>query len=220
MWQEEVLRDLEAAANPDKAPAMAAYMKNQFDFLGVQTPQLKQIVRPHLSTASQQPGIDWGFMWKAWETPYREGQYCAINYLSRVASRLNADDLPALKDLVSSKPWWDTVDSLSGIIGSLVLRVQPLKGAMLAWSREDFLWVRRSAILHQLSFKNQTDVPLLEEIILNNLGTREFFINKAIGWSLRQYAYTDPLWVSQFLENHRQQLSNLSVREASKHLKR
>ncbi|HNW95989.1 MAG TPA: DNA alkylation repair protein [Anaerolineaceae bacterium] len=217
-WSELLFQALESAPNPEKAPAMEAYMKHNFRYLGLPSPRLMELAGPHLKAASQQPGIDWDFVQAAWQKPYREAQYCACAYLSRVRARLTAEDLPALKRLVQTKSWWDSVDTLSGIIGSLVLRCPALKQDILAWSLDQDLWTRRAAIIHQLEYKKDTDTALLEQILLNNLGTREFFINKAVGWSLRQYSRTDPAWVAAFVRAHEPELANLSKKEARKYL--
>ncbi len=217
-WAAILFKALEAARNPEKAPAMEAYMKHHFRYLGLSSPALTEHARPLLKAASQLPGVDWEFIEEAWQNPYREAQYCACSYLNRVSARLTAADLPALRRLVQTKSWWDSVDTLSGVIGSLVLRFPELKQDMLAWSQDEDLWTRRAAIIHQLNYKKETDTALLERIILNNLGTREFFINKAIGWSLRQYSRTDPAWVAAFVRVRESELANLSKKEARKYL--
>ena len=217
-WSTILFKTLEAAENLEKAPAMEAYMKHNFKYLGLSTPVLSKLAGPLLKAASQLPGVDWEFIEQAWQKPYREAQYCAISYLNRVRSKLTKDDLPALKRLVQTKSWWDSVDSLSGTIGDLVLRWPELKQEMLAWSVDPDLWTRRVAIIHQLEFKAQTDTDLMTQIILNNLGSREFFINKAIGWCLRQFSWTNPGWVAAFVREHEAVLSNLSKREATKRL--
>ncbi|NMC15891.1 MAG: DNA alkylation repair protein [Chloroflexi bacterium] len=193
-------------------------MKHQFRSLGLSSPALTELAGPHLKAGCQLPGVDWEFVEAAWQKTYREAQYCACSYLNRVSARLTAADLPVLKRLVQTKSWWDSVDTLSGVIGSLVLRCPELKQDMLAWSQDEDLWTRRAAIIHQLDYKKETDTALLERIILNNLGTREFFINKAIGWSLRQYSRGDPAWVAAFVRAHEPELANLSKKEARKYL--
>lgn len=217
-WAVSLFRALEAAPNPEKAPSMEAYMKHHFKYLGLATPALTELASPHLKAASQLPGVDWDFVQTAWQKPYREAQYCACAYLRRVCARLTPADLPALKHLVQTNSWWDSVDSLSEVIGNLVLRCPELKQEMLAWSLDEDIWTRRVAIIHQLTYKSQTDTALLEQIILNNLGSREFFINKAIGWSLRQYSHTNSTWVAAFVRAHEPELANLSKKEARKYL--
>lgn len=131
---------------------------------------------------------------------------------------LAAIDLAKIEQLVITKAWWDSVDALSEVVRKLVRRLPALKAEMLRWSLEENLWLRRVAILHQLLQKEQMDRPLLEEVLVNNLGSSEFFINKAIGWSLRDYAKTNPQWVQDFLLRYQTSLAPLTIREASKYL--
>lgn len=124
-----------------------------------------------------------------------------------------------MKYLVVTKSWWDTVDLLAKIIGDVVKRNKELKTLMLEWSKkENDIWLRRVAILHQLSFKEHVDKFLLETILRNNLSDSEFFINKAIGWALRDYSKVNPEWVRKFIEENITDMANLSLREASKYL--
>jgi len=120
--------------------------------------------------------------------------------------------------LAVTKSWWDTVDSLDTIIGDIAFRDRRVDEILLSWSRDDNIWLRRIAINHQRKRKDKTDTALLEEIIRNNLGSDEFFINKAIGWSLREYSKTNPVWVRDFLDRYRGRLARLSVREGSKYI--
>lgn len=132
---------------------------------------------------------------------------------------LKKGDISKLKYLVVTKSWWDTVDLLSKIIGDVVNRNKELKILMLEWSKkENDIWLRRVAILHQLSFKENVDRLLLETILEDNLCDSEFFINKAIGWALRDYSKVNPEWVRKFIEKNRSEMANLSLREASKYL--
>jgi len=116
---------------------------------------------------------------------------------------LKKGDISKLKYLVVTKSWWDTVDLLSKIIGDVVNRNKELKTLMLEWSKkENNIWLRRVAILHQLSFKENVDKLLLETILEDNLSDGEFFINKAIGWALRDYSKVNPEWVRKFIEKN------------------
>lgn len=212
-------------ANPLEAPAMAAYMKNHFDFLGLKTPERREILKPYLvelrAEARAGQGPDTGFVERNWVLGEREFHYNACDYLALPAVKglLGPEHIPWLRSLVERNTWWDTVDRLDRIIGDVALRYPELDALMLAWARDENFWVRRVAIDHQLPRKQETRTDLLEEIILLNLGSREFFINKAIGWSLREYAKTNPAWVLDFLDRHGQRLAPLSLREATKHLR-
>ncbi len=110
------------------------------------------------------------------------------------------------------------MDSIVHLVGVLVQKHPELKELMVAWSLDGNLWIRRTAIEHQLAMKKKTDTELMEIILTNNFGSKEFFINKAIGWVLREYSKTDPGWVRGFLERHRPEMANLSIREAEKYI--
>ena len=131
---------------------------------------------------------------------------------------LKYEDINKMKEYIQSKEWWDTIDCFDRIIGDIGLKDTRVAILMLKWSQDDDFWLRRIAIDHQLLRKDQTDQHLLEKIIVNNLNSDEFFINKAIGWSLRDYSKTDPKWVRNFIEKYRDKMSSLSIKEASKYL--
>jgi 3-methyladenine DNA glycosylase AlkD len=210
-----IQQSLTALADPGKATAMAAYMKGRFDFLGVQTPARRQATVPIMRAFTGHP-LDAAR--ELWALPAREYQYVAVDLLRRENRRLSAGDLPALEALVQDKSWWDSVDGLAVTIGSIVAREPQLVGRMDALIRAPDFWLRRIALLHQLDWKQDTDAARLFTYCLRCADEREFFIRKAIGWALRQYARTNPVAVRQFLTTNREKLSGLSFREASKHL--
>lgn len=211
---ENSLREM---ANPEQAIPMAAYMKNQFPFLGIKTPERRKRCRAFFKEYRHE-GIDWGFVDTMWQLPEREFQYAAIDYLTNKKEDLTYEHLPKLKQLIQTKSWWDSVDNLDTLIGEIVVKDPKAKATMLAWSQDEDFWLRRIAIDHQLLRKEDTDTELLEQILVNNLNQTEFFINKAIGWSLRDYSKTNPGWVRDFLNKYQEQLAPLSIREASKYL--
>lgn len=217
MWYEDLFERMEAMRDEKRARKMAAYMKNRFEFLGLPKPVLDSIRKPALREARKLP-LDWECVFTCWEKPFREAQYVAVGYLLARQKELQESDLEKLKRLITEKSWWDTVDMLAGVCGTLAEKYPELKETMLAWSLSENIWLRRAAIDFQQKYKARTDTALLERIIVNNLGSDEFFINKAIGWSLREYAKTDPDWVRGFLDKYGNSLSSLSRREASKHL--
>ena len=214
---EDLIPILEAATVPEKIPDMEAYMKNKFSFLGVQKPILKKIERDFFKLFIKNP-IDWAFVEECWQQPYREFQYIAMDYLDKKKKELRPEDFPKLKELAQTKSWWDSIDQLDLIIGEITFHYPETKQVMLEWSKDQDFWLRRIAIDNQLMRKEKTDTDLLEKVILNNLGQSEFFINKAIGWSLRNYSKVNPDWVGAFIDRYREQLSPLSIREGSKYL--
>ena len=214
---EELVKELKAVASPDDAVAMKAYMKNKFEFLGVKTPARRKLVKAFFKQQTDSD-IDWNFINEAWNNPYRELQYAALDYLEIYKKLLTPSDLSLLKKLAQTKSWWDTIDFLDRLVGSIIARFPETKEIILAWSRDEDIWLRRLAIDHQLLRKEETDTELLEKILVNNLGQTEFFINKAIGWALRDYSKTNPDWVRDFIERHRAEMATISIREGSKYL--
>lgn len=207
-----------AAKNPERAEKMAKYMRNQFDFLGLDTPTRQALSKDWLKEKTQAKAIDWALVKQLWDLPEREFQYLACDYLKKMKKELTAAALPAIAALAQSKSWWDTVDSLDERVGDIVQKAAQTKTEMLVWSQSDNIWLRRLAIDYQLAFKEKTDKELLSSIIQNNFGETEFFINKAIGWALRQYSKVNPDWVREFIEIYKGQLDRLTIREASKYL--
>ncbi|WP_244958726.1 DNA alkylation repair protein [Neisseria shayeganii] len=212
-----LLAALRDAADPECTAPMKAYMKNRFEFLGVTKPHIGQICKPFFKQSASQE-IDWPFVRECWKNPYRELQYCALNYLKAVQKQLTPQDIPRLEKLITEKSWWDTSDVLDRIVGGIALNYSEVNAVLLDWSRSDNIWLRRVAIDHQLLRKEKTDTELLEQIICNNLAQKEFFINKAIGWALRDYSKTNPAWVRAFIARHRSLMAALSIREAEKYL--
>ena len=214
---EELLENLKAVAKPDDAVAMKAYMKNKFEFLGVKTPVRRKLAKAFFKQQTD-PVIDWNFINEAWNNPYRELQYAALDYLEIRKKLLTPTDLPHLKKLAQTKSWWDTIDFLDRLVGTIIARFPETKEIILSWSCDKDFWLRRLAIDHQLLRKEKTDTELLEKILVNNLGRTEFFINKAIGWALRDYSKTNLDWVRDFIQRHRAEMAALSIREGSKYL--
>jgi 3-methyladenine DNA glycosylase AlkD len=193
-------------ANPERAAKMSAYMRGQFPFLGLPTPERKKLSHEFIKTTVKEP-VDWDFVFKCWEQSEREFQYLAMDCLARQKANLTAADVPRIRELAVRKSWWDTIDGLDVVIGDIALRFPEVNATLLEWGVDDDFRLRRIAIDHQLGRKDKTDVDLLERIIVNNLGQIEFFINKAIGWSLREYSKTNPDWVRGFIERHRGELA-------------
>jgi 3-methyladenine DNA glycosylase AlkD len=197
---------------------MKRYMRDQFEFLGLKTPLRRSLSRALLKAARQSEVVDWEFVELCWAKSEREFQYLAVDYLTAVKDHLTPADIPQLRLLAVRKSWWDTIDGLDRLVGGIAGRFPQVKQTLLEWSGDDNYWLLRIAIDHQLTLAEATDAALLAEIILNNLGQTEFFINKAIGWALRDYSKTDPAFVRAFIAAHGDAMAPLSVREASKYL--
>lgn len=215
----ETLKKLfEAHSNPERATAMSKYMKDQFSFYGIAASDRRNLYKDFLKTEKKQDSIDWKFIEQCYADNHREFQYLVYDYLLAMKKQVCFEDISAVKCLVMAKSWWDTVDMLAQVVGNIVLKDSRVDALMLAWSQEENIWVQRIAILYQLRFKEKTNTTQLKQILLNCVGTNEFFINKAIGWALREYSKTNPDWVRDFLEKYQEQMANLSIREASKYL--
>lgn len=212
-----IYSELSVISDTEKSLQMKAYMKNLFDFLGISATN-RRIVQKPFFVQNKNEKTDWNFVEECWHCKFRELQYIACDYLKTKVKLLSLSDLPNIKKLIVQKSWWDSVDTLSPIVGYLSLKYPEMNDTMLLWSIDENLWIRRSAIIHQLLRKEKTNTLLLEQIIKNNLGSKEFFINKAIGWALRDYAKTNPEWVKNFIENNRPKMATLSIREALKYL--
>jgi len=217
MWYDNLFIEMEKNKNVEQAVKMAAYMQNKFVFLGLPKPKLKEIIKPYIKEWKKH-GMDWKFVNICWKKDYREAQYTAIEYLDSLIKLLSDNDLPNLRKLIVTKSWWETADSIDAIVGKIILNYKQTENEMLKWSKDENIWVRRVSIDFQLQYKEKTNQKLFEQIIVNNLGTDEFFINKAIGWSLREYSKTNKKWVKDFINKYKNQLHKLSIREASKYL--
>ena len=204
--------------NEEQAQKMSKYMLNKFEYIGIKTPERRKIFKNFFSKYKNEEKIDWEFVNKCWENKYREFQYIAADYLKNMKDKLTIDDIPKLKQLVLEKSWWDTIDNLDMTIGALALKDSNVNKILLEWSLDENIWLRRIAIDHQLLRKEKTNTELLEKILKNNLGQAEFFINKAIGWALRDYSKTNPEWVKNFIEENKEKMAKLSIKEASKYL--
>lgn len=206
--------------NKEEARPMEAYMKHHFPFLGIKSPVRKETMKEFFST-HQLPNEDTFFeeAWSIYTLPEREYQYAAIALLSKKLESLTIADLGFIEKMIIEKSWWDSVDSIAPTIVGDVVKKDRLNGKqiMYQWSDSDNMWLNRSAILHQLKYKNDTNEKMLMEIILKHAQSNEFFIQKAIGWVLREYAKTNSTFVNQFVEDHT--LKPLSKREALKHIK-
>lgn len=214
----EIRKRFEESADRENAVKMAKYMRNLFSFYGIPTPRRKKLYRDILKEEKKRKTVDWKFLDQCYMDEHREFQYLAADYLIALNDFLVYDDIPKIRKYVKEKQWWDTIDCLDRVIGDIGLRDKRVDELMLEWSTDGDFWVRRIAIDHQLLRKEKTNTVLLEKIIVNNLGSNEFFINKAIGWSLRDYSKTDQEWVRAFLEKYGEQMDKLSVREAGKYI--
>lgn len=214
----DLITDFEENRNELLAESMSKYMKDKFRFLGVRGTTRTEIYKKYFPDTRKTKIIDWDFVESCWNKEEREFQYVVVYYLKAMQKFLKREDISRLKYLIVTKLWWDTVDLLVKVIGSLVIRIEGYDQIMLEWSKDSNIWLKRVAILHQLSLKEKVDKQILERILVGNLGDSEFFINKAIGWALRDYSKYNPEWVREFIKKNKDNMANLSIREASKYI--
>lgn len=215
---------LRAVADPARAPGMQAYMKSAMPYLGVPAQPLRKVCRELFNDLSWATSERWQQeVFGLWYCAnYREVRYAAIELTGVRAARefQRVDALPMYRELIVSGAWWDFVDAIATQRFWPILQNErePMERTMLAWSSDDNMWIRRSAILCQIKAKDRTDLDLLYACIEPSLGSREFFLRKAIGWALRQYAWTDPAEVRRYVSQNAARLSGLSRREALKNI--
>ena len=214
----DLITDLEENRNELLAESMSKYMQDKFRFLGVRGATRTEIYKKYFPDARKTKTIDWDFVENCWNKEEREFQYVVVYYLKAMQKFLKREDISRLKYLIVTKSWWDTVDLLAKVVGSLVIRIEGYDQIMLEWSKDNNMWLKRVAILYQLSLKGKVDEIILDKILVNNLGDSEFFINKAIGWALRDYSKYNPEWVKEFIRKNKDNMANLSIREASKYI--
>ena len=211
-------RAFAAAADAERAVAMAAYMRDQFAFFGIPTPRQRAVARQALAGLPPPTEADvvevTGALWALRE---REFQYAACDYAIRHVSRCGSGVLPTVATLITTKSWWDTVDALAArVVGPVVLADRRLAATMRDWVENEDIWLVRTSLLHQLHFRTRTDAALLFASCERRATDDEFFIRKAIGWALREYSKTDSSAVRTFVASHIDDLSRLSRREALK----
>lgn len=219
MFKEEVIKIFTTNKNTEYAVKMSQYMKNLFPFLGIKSPErrelLNSVLKKHpIKSCEELEKI----VSELFYLQEREFQYAAIDVLIKYKKLWTVDTLNLMESLVVTKSWWDTVDTISSnCIGQLLAKNPHLKEEKIPqWATSNNMWLNRAAIIHQLTYKQATDTSLLKFSILEHIDSKEFFHQKAIGWALRQYAKCNPAWVKEFVNTF--PLKPLSKREALKHL--
>ncbi len=215
-----LVKSFKKEANRVNAEPMAKYMKNLFPYLGIKTPVRKELFKdffkenglPELSDLKQ-------ITLELWDLPEREFQYTAISLLRKFVKKWDEDFIDLFEQLVITKSWWDSVDGIaSWLVGEHFKRFPEIQNKYIGkWMESGNMWLQRTCVLFQLHYKEKTDEMLLGSIIMSLNTSKEFFIQKAIGWALREYSKTDSETVITFVENN--ELAPLSKREALKWLK-
>lgn len=219
----ELVARFRAAANPTRAKSQQAYMKTTMAFWGISNGDLQKICREVFVHHPVTTKEDWlavaQHLWR--KADHREEWFAAIEWTGIRAARAwqQADVLPLYEEMITSSSWWDTVDTLAAHRVGTLLKNDPrkLRPLLLRWSKDEHLWKQRTAILSQLTFKEETDLDLLFATMLPSLERKEFWLRKAIGWALRQQARINEAEVLAFVREHKAVLSGLTKREALKH---
>lgn len=217
--------ELRSGAHAERAVGQQRYMKSEMPFLGLTSPQRHGLLKPLLADPALR--IESRSAWERavrglWDgAEFREDRYAALALLRHRTYRSwrDPDLMPLIEHVIVTGAWWDYVDEVGNVVGEVLLLDPEGEGLrMRGWAEREDRWLRRSAIISQLRHGDNTDARLLSDVIEPNLDDREFFVRKAIGWALRQFARTDPAWVLAFVDAHGTRLSGLSRREALKHL--
>jgi len=221
---EQLRTELAAAGDPVRAAGQQRYMKSAMPYHGLRLPELRAILRPHLATFAPADRDDWERTVRTfWDgATHREERYAAIALARHRSARAwqDPESLDLYRHLVVTGAWWDVVDDVAQHLVAVVLagHRDATTPVMRAWAVEDDLWLRRTAVLCQTPHGPDTDLDLLGYAVEQNLDDPSFWLRKAIGWALRQYARTDPDWVRAYVDGLGDRLSGLSRREATKHL--
>lgn len=207
--------EFQRQANDHRSISQKAYMRNQFEYFGLDAATRRQIQKPFLLTKFL-PSKKEGFkiVRELWKMPHRDFQYVAQELAFKYVKVLEKEDIDLFEYMVTNKSWWDTIDYIAPkLIGNYFKKFPEHRELYIQkWIASNHIWLQRSAILFQLKYKSDLDMKFLERIILSLNNTDEFFINKAIGWVLREYSRTNPNWVVEFVKKI--PLSNLSKKEA------
>jgi 3-methyladenine DNA glycosylase AlkD len=205
--------------NAENAEPMKKYMRNQYEFLGIKSPERQSLLKQFVKENGMPPKNEMEQLIRdLWELPEREYQVNAFYFLEKMKP-FEKKDINMLEDLITTKSWWDTVDGLATQVCGRYFKEHPDQIIPITgrWIDSTNIWLQRTAILFQLKYKTETDVDLLFTYILKGKDSDEFFIQKAIGWALREYSKTDAEAVIHFIEKHK--LKPLSKREGLKWLK-
>ncbi|MGP7818644.1 DNA alkylation repair protein [Niallia sp. 01092] len=205
--------------NEEQAIPMQKYMKDHFPFLGIKKPERSQLVKQFFQKSEiLKDDFQQEFVWALWQEPEREYHYTALDYIGKFLKQLEPSDLPLMEKLIMTKSWWDTVDGIaSNAVGKIAAQFpKVISETIEGWAYGDHLWLQRASIIFQLKYKTATNEELLYRYMIQHADSKEFFIQKAIGWALREYSKTNPQSVRAFIDEH--SLPKLSVREGSKYI--
>ena len=220
IYIKQITKMFESLADPNLADSQKKYLREMFEHYGIKSPDRRKAQKAFLDRANLPPYEELeGTVKKLWALPHRECQYFAQELAQRYVKQVQKSDIELYEYMAVTKPWWDTLDFIAvNLMGPYFQRFPEIRDERTTrWIDSNNVWLQRAAILFQLKYKNATDTHLLTQVIHALLGSKEFFINKAIGWVLREYGKTDPIWVKRFVADT--ELAPLSRREALKRIK-
>lgn len=218
---DRILIDFSAHAHPEQVQPMVDYMKGRFDFYGIKSPERKELAKryhPEVKVLTKKETF--ALVKRMWDEPKRELHYTAMEFLFRNKKFLNEkSDIDFLQGLATQHSWWDSIDFIAPKLMKIYFDAFPeMRNPKVdEWVKSGNIWLQRCALLIHLHQKEKVDLSYMFETILRLNNTKEFFVDKAIGWILREHAKRSPKIIQAFIEDHRSQLSNLSVREGLKH---
>ncbi|MBP6686607.1 MAG: DNA alkylation repair protein [Lacibacter sp.] len=208
----------EQHADAVNAKAMKAYMLNQFDFFGLKAPVWRKLSKEHFKQVLPPFTEADAIIKDCWAHPKREMQYVGIELLACYHKQWTKETISTIEFILTHKSWWETVDHAATDLTGPYFKKFPEQKVKVTgkWNRSSNMWLQRSSIMFQKMYKKETNTDLLSKHILHQKHSHEFFIQKAIGWALREYSKTDAKWVQAFVKKH--SLSPLSEREALKRI--
>lgn len=216
---QDIESELRKNANPVYAQYMKAYMRHKFEYFGIKSPHRRELTKPFLIKTSL-PSVSelWPIVQELWEKPEREYQYFAMELCSRYSRSVDKSWIDHYESLIISKSWWDTVDFIAATLVGHYFKIFPdmIESITKRWMKSGNIWLQRTCLIFQLKYKDDVNTELLSSFIKELSLSKEFFITKAIGWSLREYSKRNPSWVLDFVQNNT--LQPLSRREALKRI--
>lgn len=213
-----LIKSFELNADAGNAEGMKAYMLNQFSFYGLKTPLRRKLSKEHFKKSLPPFKEVEEIVKQCWQHPNREMQYIAVELLACYKKKWKKDTIKIIEYIITHKSWWDSVDHAATDLTGPHFKLFPEQIEKITgrWNRSSNIWLQRSSIMFQKAYKKETDKELLSNHILHLAASKEFFVQKAIGWALREYSKTNPGWVKSFVQ--KASLSPLSKREALKRI--
>lgn len=218
VYLQPILHSFETHSNAEVKQKTEKYLLHQFQFFGVKAPVWRKIIKERFKKSLPPFAEAEQIIHECFNHPMREMQYTAIELLAQYKKEWTQNTIRMIEFILTNKSWWETVDHATAHLCAVYFKKFPEKKETITgrWNRSRNIWLQRSSILFQLKYKNETDLLLLSRYIQHCGSSKEFFVQKAIGWALREYAKTNPRWVKTFVKQN--SLSPLSKREALKHI--